>query len=88
MKKLRDILAPEIRIEVPMASDPRGGGAAITLTHDQALLLRGIGRDKRMVVTGPAGSGKTMLAVERAKRLAAKGRNVLFVCFNRRLAST
>ena len=31
---------------------------------------------------GCAGSGKTMLAVEQAKRLAAKGEDVLFVCFN------
>ena len=38
-----------------------------------------------MVVTGCAGSGKTMLAVEQAKRLAAKGERVLFVCFNRAL---
>ena len=86
MKKLREILAPEIRIEVPMAErflDEEE--KLITLTHDQALLLQRHGREKRMVVTGPAGSGKTMLAVERAKRVAAKGNDVLFVCFNRRL---
>ena len=86
MKKLREILAPEIRIEVPMAErflDEEE--KLITLTHDQALLLQRHGREKRMVVTGPAGSGKTMLAVERAKRVAAKGSDVLFVCFNRRL---
>ncbi len=86
MKKLREILAPEIRIEVPMAErflDEEE--KLITLTHDQALLLQRHGRERRMVVTGPAGSGKTMLAVERAKRVAAKGKDVLFVCFNRRL---
>ena len=86
MRKLREILAPEIRIEVPMAErflDEEE--KLITLTHDQALLLQRHGREKRMVVTGPAGSGKTMLAVERAKRVAAKGNDVLFVCFNRRL---
>jgi hypothetical protein len=86
MRKLRELLAPEVRIEVPMAEEFLGEEEAlITLTHDQARLLKSHGRDKRMVVTGPAGSGKTMLAVEQAKRVAAKGKDVLFVCFNKRL---
>ena len=58
----------------------------ILLTREQSALLRRFGRDKRMVVTGCAGSGKTMLAVERGKELAADGRKVLFVCFNKALA--
>jgi superfamily I DNA and RNA helicase len=57
----------------------------ITLTHEQALLLSRLGRQRRMVVTGPAGSGKTLLAIERAERLAEKGKRVLFICFNRAL---
>jgi len=86
MRKLRELLAPNVRIEVPMADRFLDEEAAlITLTHDQARLLQHHGSERRMVVTGPAGSGKTMLAVERAKRVAAKGRDVLFVCFNRRL---
>ncbi len=83
---LRDLLAPEVRIEVPMASEFLDEEEAlITLTHDQAMLLNRFGRDPRMVITGCAGSGKTMLAVEQAKRLARKGKDVLFVCFNRAL---
>lgn len=85
-KKLRDLLAPQVRIEVPLAEEFLGEEEAlITLTHDQARLLRAHGRNRRMVVTGPAGSGKTMLAVERAKSLAADGEKVLFICFNRAL---
>ena len=42
----------------------------------------------RMVVQGGAGTGKTLLAVEAAKREARKANgDVLFVCFNRLLAS-
>jgi AAA domain/Nuclease-related domain/UvrD-like helicase C-terminal domain len=83
---LRELLAPEVRIEVPMSSEFLDEEEAlITLTHDQAMLLNRFGRDPRMVVTGCAGSGKTMLAVEQAKRLARKGRDVLLVCFNRAL---
>lgn len=83
---VRDLLAPEVRIEVPMASEfLEEEEALITLTRDQAMLLNRFGRDPRMVVTGCAGSGKTMLAVEQAKRLARNGKDVLFVCFNRAL---
>lgn len=85
-KKLRDMLAPEVRIEVPLAERFLGEEEQlITLTHDQARLLQAHGRNRRMVVTGPAGSGKTMLAVERARSLAAKEQKVLFICFNKAL---
>ena len=85
-KKLREMFAPAVRIEVPMAERFLGEEEQlITLTHDQVRLLHAWGREPRMVVTGPAGSGKTMLAVERAKSLAADGREVLFICFNRAL---
>ena len=42
-------------------------------------------RDPRMVITGCAGSGKTMLAVNHADRLAREGHRVLFTCFNTKL---
>jgi hypothetical protein len=86
VRKLREILTPNVRIEVPMAERFLAEEEAlVTLTHDQAMLLHSFGRERRMVVTGPAGSGKTMLAVERAKALAADGRSVVFICFNNRL---
>lgn len=86
LESLRDLLAPEVRIEVPMATSFLDEEAEmITLTHQQANLLNRFARDRRLAVHGCAGSGKTMLAVEQAKRLAAKGQKVLFVCFNTRL---
>lgn len=86
IKKIREILAPDLRIEVPLAEEfLEEQEQLITLTHEQALLLHRLGRQRRMVVTGPAGSGKTLLAMERAQRLAAKGKRVLVICFNRAL---
>ena len=38
------------------------------------------------VVLGVAGSGKTLIAAEKARRLAAQGFDVLLTCFNRPLA--
>ena len=63
---------------------PRRGGGADHPHPRAGAAPAPLRRDPRMVVTGCAGSGKTMLAVEQAKRLAAKGKDVLFVCFNKR----
>jgi hypothetical protein len=40
----------------------------------------------RVAIEGAAGTGKTLLAVEWARRIAAQGRRALLLCFNRPLA--
>jgi hypothetical protein len=83
---LRELLAPTISLRVPMAEQILEEEAAlIQLTSEQSLALARLGRNRRLVVYGCAGSGKTMLAVEHAKRLERAGKRVLFVCFNRAL---
>jgi superfamily I DNA/RNA helicase len=58
----------------------------IQLTGSQAAALAGLYANERLIVYGPAGSGKTMLAVATAKHLAAGGKRVLLLCFNRSLS--
>lgn len=58
----------------------------IRLTANQAKVLRTIGGRRRAVVSGGAGTGKTVLAVEKAKQLAHLPSNVLLLCYNRPLA--
>ena len=83
---VRELLAPQVEIRVPMAAEFLDEEEALVLlTHEQSMLLARMRRDPRMVIRGCAGSGKTMLAVEHARRLAADGRRVGFVCFNRAL---
>jgi hypothetical protein len=83
---LRELLAPSVSLRVPMAEEILDEEAAlIQLTSEQSLALARLGRNRRLVVYGCAGSGKTMLAVEHGKRLARAGKSVLFVCFNRAL---
>jgi hypothetical protein len=83
---LRELLAPSVSLRVPMAEEILDEEAAlIQLTSEQSLALARLGRNRRLVVYGCAGSGKTMLAVEHAKRLDRAGQQVLFVCFNRAL---
>jgi superfamily I DNA and RNA helicase len=58
----------------------------IRLTEQQARLLRALGTRKRAAICGGAGTGKTLLAVERAKSLARLGAKTLLLCYNRGLA--
>jgi hypothetical protein len=55
-------------------------------TAEQYGALDALATNPRVLFTGPAGTGKTLLAIEAARRSASLGHRVLFVCFNRYLA--
>lgn len=57
----------------------------IRLTDDQLTVLRMCQDHRFCLIQGCAGSGKTTLAVHKAKLLAESGKNVLLVCFNQPL---
>lgn len=61
--------------------------AADALTEQQAVILGAIRLLNRVQVRGSAGSGKTYLAVEQARRLAAEGKRVALLCYSHGLAS-
>ena len=56
------------------------------LTYRQMELLQFISHHRRVTIRGGAGTGKTVLAVEKAKQLAADGYKTLLTCYNRPLA--
>ncbi|MDP9460672.1 MAG: NERD domain-containing protein [Actinomycetota bacterium] len=56
------------------------------LTRDQAKVLDMLAAFSRVEIRGGAGSGKTWLAVEKARRLAAEGKRVALMCYSRGLA--
>ncbi|HEX5468571.1 MAG TPA: NERD domain-containing protein/DEAD/DEAH box helicase, partial [Gaiellaceae bacterium] len=56
------------------------------LTEQQFSVLDMLSRNQRAAIAGCAGSGKTFLAVEKARRLAAQGFRPLIVVFNVLLA--
>lgn len=58
----------------------------IQLTEEQMRLLDFLSLQRRAAIKGCAGSGKTMLALEKARRLASEGFEVLLTCFNVALA--
>lgn len=54
----------------------------IKLTNQQAALLDYLKEQKTAVIHGLAGTGKTVLAREKARMLANDGGTVLFLCYN------
>jgi hypothetical protein len=54
-------------------------------TEEQFEALDAIDLNPRIVFDGPAGTGKTLLAIEAARRAVGRGRRVLLLCFNRPL---
>ena len=58
----------------------------VELTEDQAWALAFVSNRTRAAVSGPAGSGKTLLALAVARRLAARGHRTLLSCVNPQLA--
>ena len=56
------------------------------MTGQQFMVLDMMNRERKAIVFGCAGSGKTLLALEKARRLANEGNSVLFTCYNARLA--
>jgi len=58
----------------------------VRLTEEQSRVLRVLGRRNRVVVSGGAGTGKTLLALQKAREFAGGGLETILVCYNRPLA--
>lgn len=59
----------------------------VRLTQGQYQLLNTLRGVRRAAIVGGAGTGKSMLAAEKARRLAREGFSTLLVCFNAPLAA-
>ncbi len=82
------LLARSFQIQTPLGvellfEDER----LVELTERQMLILDFLRDRRRAAIKGCAGSGKTMLALEKARQLAGQGFEVLLTCFNTALAS-
>lgn len=54
----------------------------VRLTNNQAAILNFLGEQSTAAIHGPAGTGKTLLAVEKARMLSRAGEKTLYLCFN------
>lgn len=82
----QDMLARKICLRVHLGTEIAGDLKEIRLkTDDQIHTLEALEEQRRMAIAGAAGTGKTILAMEKAIMLADAGKKVLLLCFNRPL---
>ncbi|MBR3354516.1 MAG: NERD domain-containing protein [Oscillospiraceae bacterium] len=80
---IKEILCPQFNV-FPAASMDSDLKKMVfhRLLKEQAGILNYLDEQKTAAINGAAGTGKTMIAVEKARRHAAAGDKVLFLCFN------
>ncbi len=71
--------------ESPRARAERISAEVKHYTAEQYAALDAMAANPRVLFEGPAGTGKTLLAIEACRRAQKSGRKVLFLCFNRLL---
>lgn len=80
-------LAPTFKLAPSLASKfDTERSALIQLTDEQNDILDMFEDFNRVAIKGAAGTGKTVVAMEKARRLATEGKRVLLLCYNRPLA--
>ncbi len=80
---IREIFCPRFHV-LPSASFEADLEKIVfhRLLNEQVGILDFLDEQKTAAVNGAAGTGKTMIAIEKARRHAAAGERVLFLCFN------
>lgn len=83
-EELAQLLRPKFEFfEHPGARRDRLQSELKTYTEEQLDALESMEMNRRVLFNGAAGTGKTLLAIEAARRGVASNRKVLLLCFNR-----
>ncbi|MCB1171173.1 MAG: NERD domain-containing protein, partial [Leptospiraceae bacterium] len=87
-QKLHDILVMNLNLVEPFSRrKARQEEDLMRMTRQQYGVLRRFERNGRVLLRGVAGSGKTLIALEGARRLARRGKRVLLLCYSSNLAN-
>ena len=87
VQAVTEMLAPRFELRQSLGAALQADDRQLLrLTEGQFRVLDMLSRQRRVAVSGGAGTGKTLLALEKARRLAAEGLEVLLTCYNRPLA--
>lgn len=87
LEAIERVLRPSFEaVLTPAEKDARHQRELLRLTVEQYRALDEMANNERVVFEGPAGTGKTLLAIEATRRALDAGDRVLLVCHNRGLA--
>jgi len=85
--KFREVILPNVNTAPLRGLTKNLMDQMMSSTEEQKVVLNAILENNAYVsVTGPAGSGKTVLAVEAARQAAENKNKVLFLCYNQNLS--
>ena len=88
LQEARKILRPDVETALSLGGYLTGlDDRLVQLTNEQIRASRRMAANPRTVVRGAAGTGKSVIALDRALQLGGAGRQVLYLCFNRLLAA-
>ena len=87
IRALEDILAKPVQLKFSLGAQIEDANRQlIALTPSQFHIIDMISGIPKALVEGGAGTGKTVIAMEEARRSAAAGKRTLLICYNRSLA--
>jgi DNA polymerase III delta prime subunit len=86
--RIASVLRPDFEFfQSPKARRAEKAAEIKHYTEEQFAAIDAMSANPRVVFEGPAGTGKTLLAIEAASRAVAEGKRTLLICFNRLLGS-
>ena len=88
LQEARQVLRPDLETALSLGGYLTGlDDRLVQLTNEQIRASRRMAANPRTVVRGAAGTGKSVIALDRARQQGADGQDVLYLCFNRLLAA-
>ena len=88
LRRARQVLRPDLETALSLGGYLTGvDSRLVQLSNEQIRASRRMAANLRTVVRGSAGTGKSLIALERALQLSGAGLKVLYLCYNQLLAA-
>lgn len=73
---------PSMKLQIDTACNE-----LLSLTDEQKELVDNMAENQRLLIQGAAGTGKSLMAIQKSNRSIASKKSLLYLCFNRNMAT-